>query len=85
MLPPVFDRVGADPMIRPEASRVTERTVPPACLCRSMAWTTRPEESRTTSRQVWAGAAMFNTNRATIHVKLAFMRVPSRGRHRLFG
>jgi hypothetical protein len=46
--------VVAVPMIRPEASRVVDCTVPPADFWRSMVWTILPEESRTTSRQVWA-------------------------------
>ena len=51
-------RVTAVPVIRPEASRVTAWTAPPACLWRSTVWTTRPEESRTTSRQVSAEEAV---------------------------
>jgi hypothetical protein len=51
VLPPL-DRVMALPVILPEASRITARSVPPACFWRSMVWTTRPDESRTTSLQV---------------------------------
>jgi hypothetical protein len=50
-----FGDVVAVPMIRPEASRVVACTVPPILFWRSMVWTIRPEASRTTSRQGWAG------------------------------
>lgn len=41
-------------MIRPEASRVVQWTVPPVVFWCSMVTVIRPEESRTTSRQVCA-------------------------------
>jgi len=50
------------PLILPEASRVTARSVPPACFWRSMVWTIRPEASRTTSRQVWDGETAARAN-----------------------
>lgn len=49
-------------MIRPEASRIVDCTVPPDWLWRLMVWTIRPEESRTTSRQVWAGEVVVRVN-----------------------
>ncbi len=52
--PPELVRVVAVPIIRPAASRVVVCTVPPLCFWRSIFWTIRPDESRTTSRQVWA-------------------------------
>jgi hypothetical protein len=52
------------PADRPEASRMTERTVPPLLFWCSMVCVTRPDESRTTSRQVWAGAAVNSTSDA---------------------
>lgn len=42
------------PMTRPEASRIVERVIVPLFWW-SMVCVTRPDESRTTSRQVWAG------------------------------
>ena len=42
------------PITRPEASRMTERTVPLPLFWWSMVCVTRPEASRTTSRQVSA-------------------------------
>jgi hypothetical protein len=61
LLEPV-GRVLALPVIRPEASRVTELTLPSDWVRRSMVWRIRPDESRTTSRQVWASNAEARAN-----------------------
>ena len=74
LLPPAFGRVVAVPVILPEASRVTARSVPPACFWRSMVWTIRPEESRTTSRQVWAESMEARANGSRIERRREFMR-----------
>jgi hypothetical protein len=46
------------PMIRPELSRSTVWVAPPTDCLRSICFTTRPEESRTVSRQVCASATV---------------------------
>jgi hypothetical protein len=72
VLPPALVLVVDVPMIRPEASRVVACTLPPAPFWRSMVWTIRPDESRTTSRQAWAGdrVARVSENREK---RIAFM------------
>ena len=72
-LPPAFGLVVAVPMIRPEASRVVDCTVPAALFWRSMVWTIRPDVSRTTSRQVWAGDTRDKANESRAGRRRAFM------------
>lgn len=74
MFPPLV-WVVAVPVILPEASRITARSVPPACFWRSMVWTTLPEASRTTSRQVWAGSMVARANVNRAGRSIAFMWV----------
>jgi hypothetical protein len=62
----------AVPMIRPEASRVVAFTFPPALFWWSMIWTIRPEESRITSRQVWAGDTRDKANETKVERRSAF-------------
>ena len=74
LAPPELGRVIAVPMIRPEASRVTDCTVPPDCFWRSMVWTILPDESRTTSRQVSAGSRVARARGSTIGRNIVFMK-----------
>jgi hypothetical protein len=71
--------VVAVPVTLPDASRITARSVPPACFWRSMVWKTRPEESRTTSRQVWAGEPVANAIETKAGRSIAFMRILTAG------